>query len=214
MTAIPGSLAQYPLAYSPPGALVPTHDVVPFDPLVTVISQYANSPIIVQLVRSMGAWLDPVARLDEFFRLVFDVDTAAGYGLDVWGRIVGVSRVLQVATGSFLGFSQDDEAKPFGQGIWFGQGALTSNYALTDVAYRKLILAKAMLNITDGSIPAINQILLNLFGSYGDVHVVDGQNMTIAYSFPRAIDPVDYAIVAQSGVLPKPIGVSFTVRQA
>ncbi len=73
-----------------------------------------------------------------------------------------------------------------------------------------LLLAKAALNITDASIPAINAILLNLFGNG---YVIDGQDMTMVYHFTRALTPVEISIVYNSGVLPKPCGVSFTVEQ-
>ena len=118
--------------------------------------------------------------------------------------------MLQVPTGSFLGFESDDQAKPFGYGILYGGARSTDNVALTDAAYRTLLLAKAALNITDASIPAINAILLNLFG---DGYVRDNMDMTITYVFSQTLTPVQTAIVFQSGVLPKPCGVSFDVEQ-
>ena len=205
-------LSTLPIASEPLGVLA-SYDLTTFDVLQTVISQYTNSPIILALVQSMAQWLDPSVPINLFFDTIWNIDTAVGYGLDVWGRIVGVSRVLQVPVPGYFGFEGDTAAVPFGQGPFYLGGASTTNYALTDEAYRKLIFAKAMLNITSGGIPAINQILLNLFGEYGDVYVTDGLDMTMTYTFPSAISAVDYAIVTQSGVLPKPIGVSFTVVQ-
>jgi Protein of unknown function (DUF2612). len=181
-----------------------------FNPWVTVLSQYANSPIITALVDLFAQWLDPQERFDRFYSLVWDIDTAQGYGLDVWGRILGVGRVLQVPVGEYLGFEQDAQAKPFGFGIFYSGSRLTNNVALTDDAYRTLLLAKAALNITNASAPAINTILLNLFGQG---YVRDNRDMTITYVFSEALTPVETAIVFQSGVLPKPCGVSFDVEQ-
>ena len=96
---------------------------------------------------------------------------------------------------------------------------VTSNYALLDGPYRALILAKALANICNATIPAINQILINLFGPTGPLPVpgnaycTDGLNMTMTYTFSGPLDPVQTAIVYQSGVLPKPAGVSATVVQ-
>jgi Protein of unknown function (DUF2612). len=181
-----------------------------FNPWVTVLSEYANSPIITALIDLFAQWLDPQSRFDRFYSLVWDIDTAQGYGLDVWGRILGVGRVLQVPVGEYLGFEQDAQAKPFGFGIFYSGSRLTNNVALTDEAYRTLLLAKAALNITNASVPAINTILLNLFGQG---YVRDNRDMTITYVFSETLTPVETAIVFQSGVLPKPCGVSFDVEQ-
>lgn len=186
-----------------------------FDWFSTVLSQYANSPILLALVENFADYIDPTANFDAFFQLVFDVDTAVGYGLDVWGRIVGVSRILQLpAPGDYFGFSESSDAHSFNEAPFYGGGSLTNNFALSDDAYRRLILAKALANICDGSIPAINQILINLFGgSYGNCYVTDGGDMTMTYTFGATLSPVDFAIVSQSGVLPRPVGVSATIVQ-
>lgn len=208
------AIGEFPVAQQPVGASVAsplsTSAGYFFDWLVTVLSQYANSPIILALLDDFAQWLDPAARFDQFYALLWDIDTAEGYGLDVWGRILGVTRVLQVPTGEYLGFESDAQAKPFGFGIFYSGSRLTNNVALTDTAYRTLLLAKAALNITNASSPAINSILLNLFGNG---YVRDNGDMTITYVFSETLTPVQTAIVFQSGVLPKPCGVSFDVEQ-
>lgn len=204
------ALAEVPIATSTPSGALPSSVSYFFDPSVTVLSQYANSPIITKLVDDFAQWLDPASRFDAFFSLLWDIDTAQGFGLDVWGRILGVNRILQVPAGVYLGFEQDADARPFGFGILYGGGRSTNNVALTDAAYRTLLLAKAALNITDASIPAVNAILLNLFGQG---HVRDNMDMSLTYVFTTTLTPIQTAIVFQSGVLPKPCGVSFTVEQ-
>lgn len=186
---------------------------VAFDARQTLLSQYANSPIIVSLVEALGAALDPQAAFNEFYDMVWNVDTAEGFGLDIWGRIVGVSRALFVSDSLYLGFSDSTDAVPFGSGIFWGAARLTPNFKLSDIAYRRLILAKAALNITNSSIPAINAILQALFPGYGNVYVRDNGDMTLTYVFGAALSKVDYAIVSQSGALPRPVGVSFDVEQ-
>lgn len=189
------------------------------NPFATVISQYDNSPTLLQLIENVNVYLDPAANLDAFYSLIWNVDTAVGYGLDVWGRIVGVQRVLQVASDVYFGFAEASDAtsiSPFNSGgSLFSGGAITSNFALSDEAFRTLILAKALANITDGSIPSINQILLNLFPGRGNCYVTDGLDMSMTYTFQfsPALTPVEFAIVSQSGVLPRSTGVSATVVQ-
>ncbi|PVX61226.1 DUF2612 domain-containing protein [Paraburkholderia unamae] len=182
----------------------------------TILSQFGNSPAILSLIDSFNACVDPRANIDVFYDNVWNIDSAVGYGLDVWGRIVGVSRVLQVSVGAWLGFQESNDPlveTPFNQAPFYSGTATTTNYALTDDAFRQLILAKAYANITNGSIPSINQILMTLFGDSGECWCTDGQNMTMTYTFEFTLSPVQYAIVAQSGVLPRPSGVEVNIVQ-
>jgi hypothetical protein len=142
----------------------------------TVISQYSNSPTIDQLVANLNEYISPEANLEAFYNLIWHLDTAVGYGLDVWGRIVGVNRVLRVAAGDYFGFNEATDALGFDQAPFYDGQPVTSNYRLNDQAYLRLILAKAARNITNGSIPAINQLLLNLFAGRGNCYVTDGPN--------------------------------------
>src|ERR1019366_3521089 len=95
--------------------------------------------------------------------------------------------------------------------------AFTANYALLDGPYRALILAKALANISDATIPSINQILINLFGAAGPLPVVgncyctDDGSMTMTFTFGSTLTAIQRAIVTQSGVLPRPAGVAATV---
>lgn len=211
----------------------------PFDVWKTIISQYANSPILTTLIENIFEYLDQTADFEAFFDLVWNVDTAQGHGLDIWGRIVNISRTIQVNVGEWFGF-EEAGGDPFGVSSFaIGEG-ITDNYLLSDDAYRLLILAKAATNITNGSIPAINQILLSLFPGRGNCYVTEGtistnwfgfqeavnangfnqqsfysgqvlSTMSIQYVFMFALTPVELAIVSSSGALPKPTGVSASV---
>jgi Protein of unknown function (DUF2612) len=193
----------------------PIGDIPPFDFWVTVISQYANSPILTQLIGNFAQYVDQTENMDDFFDLIWNIDTAQGYGLDVWGRILGVNRVLQVPASTNFGFSGPDGASgdSFDTQAFFGGGTLTNNFSLSDSAFRTLLFAKALSNISNGSIPSINQLLLNLFPNRGNAYVTDGLNMTMTYTFAFFLQPFELAIVGQSGVLPKPCGVAATVVQ-
>lgn len=198
--------------------LSPLGTIAPFDPWVTVISQYPNSPILTDMILSFNAAMDQTANLDNFYDMIWNVMTAEGYGLDVWGRIVGVSRTIQLpvipsqyfgfgeAGGSWTGFGP-----VAGAGGFYTGGQATSNFNLIDSDFRILVLAKAAANICDGSIPAINQILLALFPGRGECYIIDNQNMTMTYNFLFSLTVAEAAILAQSNVLPTPVGVSANV---
>jgi len=182
-----------------------------FDVAKTILSQYAGDPVIPQLIANMDDYFNPCVDFDNFYNLIWNIDTAVGYGLDVWGRILGVGRTLNVSTGQYFGFGEASDAEPFGQGAFYDGQPTTSNYALVDADYRILLYAKALANITDGSVPSITQIMLKLFPGMGDCYCTDGLNETMTYTFTFPLSPVQLAIVAQSGVLPRPPGVAATV---
>lgn len=177
----------------------------------TIYSQFANSPAICTIIEGFNQAVDPSTNIDNWYDDIWNVQTAVGYGLDVWGRIVGVSRVLQVAAGGYLGFDEAQDSSldvlDFGYGIFYSGAPTTSNFALTDDAFRTLIYAKALANITSGSITGINAILMLLFGSQGNAWVIDNGNMTMTYAFDFTISAVDAAILENSGVMPRPCGV-------
>jgi hypothetical protein len=202
-----------------PGGQLPVTEQL--DYWTTVLSQFANSPILTGIIGGGAAALDQRPNFDDFYQRIWNLDTAEGYGLDVWGRIVGVNRVLKVVSGRFFGFAeaviQGDgaiaslndallsfgdclgfaEAQPgsksYGYGTFlpaspqqqataetaaqygpFYDGAVTTeNFRLGDEAYRRLIYAKAAANICDGSIPAINAILMRIFAGRGSAYVTE-----------------------------------------
>lgn len=194
----------------------PIGTITPFDVWTTVLSQYANAPRLTGLIVNMAEYFDPTADFDAFLDMIWNVDTAQGYGLDVWGRIVGISRTLNIPNSDvYLGFEEAGEPnfQPFDQAPFFSGSPTSTNFDLSDTAYRTLIFAKALTNITDGGIPSINQMLLNLFPGRGNCYVVDNLDMTMTFFFQFVLSPVELAIVQTSGALPKPAGVSFDVFQ-
>ncbi len=206
----------------------------------TFLSQYADSPRLVEIIARFANCMNQARNFDAFFDNIWNIDTAIGAGLDLWGRILGVSRVLSVDFGLYFGFI---EALPgsygFNQQPFYHGPPATGNYRLSDDAYRLLLLAKAAFNICDGSIPAINRLLMALFPGRGNAFVLEGSNvpltffgfeemggvevegfnqepfyagqpftpMSLQYVFDFVLNPVETAIVTQSGVLPTPCGV-------
>ena len=188
-------------------------DIPAFDVMSTVISQYANSPILMALVQNFSTYFDQTQNAENFYDMMFNVMTAQGTALDAWGRVVGVQRILPVLTGSiYFGFSQQGAGNVgnFSNSILGGIQPLTNNYALSDASFLTLILAKAAFNLTDCSAHNINLILQSLFPNRGQCYVVDNGNMSIQYKFLFSLTPVEQSIVVNSGVLPRPSGVSVT----
>lgn len=102
-----------------------------------VLSQYSGSPTITQLLSDFRDNIDPQADIETFKTNIMDIDTASGVGLDTWGRIVGLPRQ-----------------------VYYNETTVT----LDDETYRRLLMFKAMSNITDTSLATLNRMLPILFG--------------------------------------------------
>lgn len=202
-------IGQFQIGISPIGG------ISDFDPWIPVISQFKNSPILYNMILAFNAAMDQTRNLTSLFDMIWNVQTAVGFGLDVWGRIVGVSRALSLPQGgSNIGFEEASGSwTGFNQGGFYSGGGTSSNFLLNDANFRILILAKAAGNISDGSVPSINQILLTLFPHRGACYVTDNQDMSCTLTFKFQLTTVEAAILAQSNVLPIPAGVSVSISQ-
>jgi hypothetical protein len=259
-------------------------DIPAFKVLDTVASQYANSTALMGIIDSFAVAVDQTENFERFYDDIWNIETATGYGLAVWGRIVGINCELEVVDTAWFGFAESEpgtlswnsgvtanlspaigfaEALPSWQSLGWGtfglnytwtasnvnQGGgayysgtgLTNSYRMSDQAYRTLIMAKAAQNLTDCSIPAINNILMMLFPHRGNAYVTDGYQgvdyfgfaesrtaqpfgqqafydgqalnnvMTMTYTFDFQLSAVEMAIVQNSGVLPAPTGVTTSI---
>lgn len=105
-------------------------------------SQYSASVHIVSILESCREHILPDADIVTFFNNIFNVETATGYGLDIWGNIVGVTR--------FVPDWQND----------------TTIYTLNDDDYRRVLFFKAAANIMDSTLYSMNYLLKSLYPDY------------------------------------------------
>ena len=178
------------------------------DPFVTFISQYANSPILRQLVADWNTDVDPRVNLLDFYTNVWNMDTAVGYGLDMWGRRVGASRVVSTPSlsSNYFGFSEsgDHYYQPFGQAPFWPDGPFTDQLNLSDTDFRTLIFVKAMSNISNCSAKVINKLVQKLFGAG---FCLDLGGMAMEYFFPFQLTATQLSLLLHSGALNRPAGV-------
>lgn len=172
----------------------------------TIISQYANSPILLGLIKRMNVALDPTINFDNFYRMIWNVETATGVGLDFWGKVVGVNRhIYMTADDEFVGFANG--FTPFSSGSWVNDGEINRKYTLDDETYRKVIMIKAMRNIIYATFPNINKLLQMMFSERGRAYIVKNNTMSARYVFEFTLLPVERAIIRQMDILPRPSGV-------
>lgn len=180
----------------------------------TVMRQYASSPTLNALLSSFDQWVDLSRFTYDFLFYVWNISTATGFGLDIWGRILGRDRYIQVAqtAGDNFGFNINAEPgtpwKPFNQAPFYnGQASGTTSFALQDDAYRQLLMVKAAANIANCDVPSINALLRAMFGFRGPSYVgYDPDNpMHIGYHFEFFPTAVEKSII-ESGLFPQPAG--------
>jgi hypothetical protein len=159
--------------------------------------QYAASPVIQTLVADRTSYF-PNDWQNQFYDNVWNISTAVGFGLDIWGRIIGVSRSINVPS---------DTPNP--GGFTFVSGV----YQMTDSEYRTVLLIKALSNITTCTAKDLNKLLTKLFVGRGRCYVNDVGSMTMRFTLEFYLYPFEYVILTQSGAAPRPAGVLLTIIQ-
>ena len=202
------------------GWLSNSQSITSFDYTQTLLSQYVDSPTITSLLSSYNDAVNPSLDLTNFYNNIWNVATAVGNGLNIWGQIVGVSRYLNTNTsGTYFGFEEalsgTGGSQPFNQAPFYIGQTSTTTYTLSDQQYRRLILVKAAANISNNTAPSINALLRTEFGTppygtndpYGQAWVIDNLNMTFTYHLDFTPNAAQIAIITNSGVFPRPAGV-------
>ncbi|KWO48987.1 DUF2612 domain-containing protein [Burkholderia territorii] len=189
----------------------------------TLLAQYANAPTLVALIDQLDQCVDPAADLDAFYDTIWNVATANSHGLDIWGRIVNVSRRVQAAlppaefgfAEAFNAATPTDGVQPFNYGVFNdGSPPVVRTVTLGTEPYRTLIMTKAMANITDCSCASLNRLLAYLFAGRGRCYALDTGRMTMQYVFEFPMSILEVAVLTQSGVLPRPTGVLCNLVEA
>lgn len=185
----------------------------------TILTQYSASQKLLSIIDTFNQAVSLDDFTDEFIAKVWDLTTCQTYGLDVWGKIVGVSRYVNapIESASF-GFgeandSSPDYPTPFNDAPFFGGVQETTNVRLEDDAYRTLIMCKAFTNISIATIPEINRFLKMLFYQRGRAYCVNYKDMTMGITFEFELAPYEESILTNYDVTPVPSGVLVNIRQ-
>lgn len=101
-------------------------------------SQYSSSTTIYQLLDDFRANIIPTKDILVFYDNIFNIATASGVGLDIWGERIVMKRTITDPTTNV-------------------------KYTLGDDDYRSLLYYKALANITDASLATLNYMLNKLF---------------------------------------------------
>ena len=157
-----------------------THDALWRAGPVTVQSQYAASPRILALAAQFWDTLNPTSSFDLMIAKMIDPSTAEGYGLDVWGRIVGIKRALIPVAGDYLAFAPPANVSNPDGDSWDNAPFNPVNSAgyASDPIYRTYVYVKAMLNIGNGSLADLNRYFSLLYPDSG-IKIIHSGTMII-----------------------------------
>lgn len=178
----------------------------------TIMSQYANSPRLMHIINSLWSAIDPERFTDEFYRLVMSIPTANSYGLDIWGRIVGIGRTVNFLNpeGEYFGFVET--FYPFNERPFSAPGTDSDTWELTDEAYRELILLKALSNIVYATAPNINALMRAMFDK--SCYFLITGHMQAQYIFEFTLTAYQHHLVYNTDILPRPCGVLISIVTA
>ena len=163
-----------------------------------VLSQYSASPTITTILKNFRNEIDPQADIELFYEKIMNIDTAEGVGLDIWGRILGIQRNILLLDN-------------------------TTVYTLNDDRYRKLLMFKALANITNASLATLNKMLTILLGieviaknRYIPGTLASGEHynqapMHVNFTFVENADDIDRAVVVRGIILCLGAGVGWSV---
>jgi len=177
-----------------------------------ILAQYANSPIILEIIDTFDNAVSLDKDAENFYRFAWNISTAIGEFLNIWGRIVNVNRVIQLPKSDYFGFVEGNY-KGFGQAKFYAGIPASTNYALSNEAFRLMILAKALFNISRTTYSAYNKILMQLFPNRGRAYIGTSGNMNARLTFEFYLKHWELAILKQSNVFEPPTGVNFEIME-
>jgi len=174
----------------------------------TIYTQYQrDNSNLADIIDRIALGLSIDSDLQGFYDNFYNINTATGVWLDIWGVIVGVDRYLQVPSDNvFFGF-QEGDALPFNDGIFYSGTTTTDTFALSDDVFRRVLIAKAMANIAACDAFSLNTILTYFFQDRGKCYVTQPANMTMNYIFEFYLTAWEKALFTQHKVFPRPAGV-------
>lgn len=158
------------------------------DACASIQSQYSASENMTSVIAGFARMIDPYEEIQTFYDDIFNIMSAQGQGLDIWGEIIDIPRVIQVNDASAM--------------------------TLDDDHYRALLLYKALANISSSDIATLNKLLQTLIDTdigvfNGNAYVLETGPMKIRWVFEYFLNEVEMAIFKTAGTLARGAGVGW-----
>lgn len=181
----------------------------------TILRQYVASTNMRTIIEMMWKAVRGQDFEDAFYDNIWNIETANSHGLDIWGAIVNLSRVMSYSTTNlYFGFNEAEldeitvnDPQPFNTYPFYDPSSVSGGtVVLSDDYYRKAIMMKAMTNITDCTPPKINSMLMYMFSDSGNAWVTHDGPMKMSYHFDFTPNTTELAIIQNGNILPRPAG--------
>lgn len=186
-----------------------------FDIKEVILSQYSSSPRIKAIIEGIDKLIKPDNDIKLFYNEMFNLLTAEGVGLDVWGVKIGIGRNIKVQ-------STVDEDDCFGfdgselnswDTVPFFSEKEGDVITLEDNSYRELLLIKAAANISRTDIASLEGLLERLYSGRGNFYVLEVGTMKLRYIFEFYLTPYEESLALRRDLPPKPAGVTYEIYQ-
>ncbi|OOF84422.1 hypothetical protein BKG93_07770 [Rodentibacter ratti] len=183
-----------------------------------LIWQYRNKPKAVATIKLMENMI--AQGFVELYQLqdVLNIETATGHQLDLVGKHVGQSRVINgYQLRKFFGFKDSPHALGFGKnltggGQWYRKrNPLSDSVRLSDDDYRFLIKCKIIKNYQTGTLPNLIEACRFVFGK-GCV-ITDNYDMTVSVVIPaQSLSDFKNFAINHLDILPRQAGVQYIFK--
>ena len=163
---------------------------------MSIQDQYKNTNIET-LINGLADLYDKLITqpLNDFYNNIYNLDTASGIGLDLWGEKLNFPRTIRY-------INEETE--------------IESSVTLQDDEYRLVLQVVSLRIYTKMSVAGINQSLKELFSFYNaDAYTLDNQDMTyVNYIFVWEIPEYLKQAFNNYDLLPHPLAVGTRYREA
>lgn len=178
------------------------------DLLRAILWQYEDSDRLKTLVMAKQEWVDQYQSKfwSDWYRDVFNIDTANKFGLSVWGRILDISLgVEREAQPNKISFGFGSNNTNFNNG---NLGSLNQTTQPLSLYQQRLVIRMRYFQITcRPTVPAINEFLAYLFRDQGAAYVIDNLDMSMTYVFGFPPSSELQYILENYNLLPRPSAV-------
>lgn len=179
--------------------------------LSSILWQYNDAENLKSMINDKNEWVKKYHTdfWNDWFRDVFNLDTANDFGLSVWAIILNISKDISI--------SQQETRPVFGFGEYnlnffqsnFGQ--TIGSVSISRESFRKLLKSRLLAFNTDCTIPSINKILSVVF-SDNVVYAIDSLDMSpIVYVFETSPSSDEFFLIEYGNVLISPAGVGYKI---
>jgi hypothetical protein len=170
----------------------------------------SQSTILKGLIQKQAEWFDlnHTQFWDNWYRDVFNLETANDFGLRVWCIILDLPLFDRNLNQDVWGFG--DSRKNFNHGNFKKSG---SGIILTLEQIRMLLQLRYWQLVTRCSVPQDNaQLKRILFDELGDVYILDGLNMSIVVIFQLTPPPEVLQVIKDYDLIPRSCAVKIKYK--